>query len=463
MEPAMLKHRVLGQCEIIRREGAVWIVRSMASGQLFRFDSMQRREFEPDDSVPAPENPEPTAAPEIPTAPADVRHLRKAIESLRTGLPPHHSTIRHLALVSKTNGYRIERFLTDVQEGGAATVIRGAYGQGKSLMLSVIEDRALDAGFMVARTEIDASENQLNKPYHVYRDLMRNLKIPGGEGGAKGLATRTAELLDTASGWSRTRIGRVQHAEKWLKQKTGCRPLAWLLSDPRAPEQPLLLGLLAAEPNVPVADARRVHLRPGTPQDWPAFTAATQGDFASFVLSGIGRLAHEMGYKGLLLIFDEMEKWQDLNWAAQSQAGNLLGGLLWGATEPEGSRQPSRTPASIAHSGRAGGFQFSTVKRCYMGIVIAMTPRGEEGPENTWKRFGPIDFVDLYDFDMKSIREYVARLAPVYTAAYGIGAPPVDVIAERAIRAWRESGSQSTRIAMQSIVAAFDDWREDEA
>ena len=116
----------------------------------------------------------------------------------------------------------------------------------------------------------------------------------------------------------------------------GCRPLSRLLSDSGLMNKPTLLNLWNCDPSVSSPRGRAAHVWTPPPHFWPAFSAATQGDFASFLLSGLGRLARVLGFKGLLIIMDEMERWQDLNWAEQSKAGNLLGGLIWGATARQG-------------------------------------------------------------------------------------------------------------------------------
>jgi hypothetical protein len=113
--------------------------------------------------------------------------------------------------------------------------------------------------------------------------------------------------------------------QRWLLERLECSALAWLFSDPQFMNKESLLGLLECDPNVPVSVARQSHAYPPQPRQWPAFTAGTQGDFASYLLSGIGRLTRLLGYKGLIIIMDEMEKWNQLNWNEQCRAGNLLG------------------------------------------------------------------------------------------------------------------------------------------
>jgi hypothetical protein len=262
--------------------------------------------------------------------------------------------------------------------------LKGAYGEGKTFGLNLLEEMAREAGFITACTVIDAIENRLNKPHHIYRDLMRNLRLPDVHGqGARPLVQKLHKHLGHKC------PGNGHDREAWLKKEVGCFPLAWLLSDPRLPDKPELIGLLEGDPNCPVSRARNCHACPPVSRSWPAFTASTQGDFASFVLSGIGRLARTLGYKGLIVIMDEMEKWYELDWAEQSRAGNLLGGLIWGATADEGRRGMHDHPDILCHSGRCGGYPFTTERRSHLGIAIAMTPRDEDESEKIWSFYGP--------------------------------------------------------------------------
>jgi hypothetical protein len=343
-------------------------------------------------------------------------------------------------------------------------VIRGAYGQGKSFSLRLLEEAALATGFLVARTEIDACENQLNKPHKVYQELMRNLRVPERpEGGAAAIAC----LMASHHVARREQDISASQMRRWLEQQIDCKPLSWLLSDSGLPKKEALLGLLAGDPNVRVQDARRVHILPGLAQDWPNFTAGTQGDFACYLLSGLGKFARLSGFQGLVVILDEMEKWQDLNWRAQCQAGNLIGGLIWAATASAGNRhrhsywRPNeRYPERLTHSLRSGGYPFTTEPPCHLGLVIAMTPRfNDEGPEELWREFGPLEILDLRSFRPADVRAYVERAVQLYQQAYDIPPPDVTELGKRAVAAWAEAGDGSTRSAVKSVVQVLDDWR----
>lgn len=399
---------------------------------------------------------------------SEKRRLRRVFESLRNGLSPIHIDSRPFAVGIEDVQQKIENLLRDVAtKGGRAVVLRGAYGQGKTYCLQLLRQCALEEGFLVAGTEVDGFENQIQKPHFIYRSLMRSLSFPeGGIEGAQGLVLRTQEkvkqTLDSTTNEHRLAI----QVRELFNKEIQCRPLAWLLSGVMSKIKPELVGLLAAEPGTNLAAARRAHLLGGVPRDWPAFSSNTQGDFGSYLLSGIGRLARFLGYQGLIVILDEMEKWQELNWNAQCRAGNLLGGLIWGATAANGFRECRRLFRKCAHSemlfhsGLCGGHPFSTEDRCSLGVAIAMTPRGDDGPEQLWKGYGHLEIADLPAFGPTLLTKYLQRVFPSYCHAYGVRSATPNGLDEKALWLWRQRGDGSTRTAVQAVVSALDEWQQ---
>lgn len=453
-----LLHERLGLCELLRIEGTDWIVEA-AGGIRFRIPPDKRSQFQV--VQVAVQQPPKSLVPSTPAPPIahPGRHARRVIESLRIGLPSLDGHTRKLAVGFQDINRFIKGFLKNISEdGGAAMTLKGAYGQGKTFALTMLEEVAHECGFITARTEIDATENCLNKPHHIYHDLMRNLKIPGFSGqGVRQIAQKvTAHLQQHCP-------GNVLQRMQWLESHIGCYPLAWLLSDPQLTAKPELIGLLGADPNYPIGRARGRHALTPVPRTWPAFTAGTQGDFASFLLSGIGRVSRMLGYKGFIIIMDEMEKWHELNWAQQSQAGNLLGGLIWGATAEEGGREMYDQPDCIAHSHRCGGYPFTTERRCHTGIAIAMTPREYDVSDQLWSKYGPILQADVPTLSEMKLFQYCKCVVPLFAEAYGVDEPHPDElkdIASEALGLWRTHGELNTRYGVQAAIAAFDNWRD---
>lgn len=477
---AKLRHPQWGPCELVRVEATDWIVRIESTGIQYRISSERRGQFElvHEGPEPPPEEPKPHPPRRIVVRDnAAARNARRVIESLRIGLPSLDGSTRRLAVGFSEMQRLIDSFLRDIESnGGGAMIMKGAYGQGKTFALTMLEEIAHESGFVTVRTEIDAAENQLSKPHHIYRNLMRTFRLPDEEGdaGAIGLVERVCEVLSRQG--KKTARDRMQ----WLEEQIGCFPISWLLSDPAILSKPSLLGVFAGDPNYPVRHARMQHAIP-PPQkgrQWAVFRYGTQGDFGSFVLSGLGRLVRLIGYRGMLLVLDEMEKWFALDWREQSRAGNLVGGLIWAATADEGVRtcRGVRGNAStflsfcncdhcddLNHSSWCGGYPFTTNSRNHVGIAIAMTPRNHHDPEHLWSQYGPILVGEVPILTERRLIQYCQLVVPVVAEAYGLSPPTEDEleeIASEATQTWRMQGDMTTRTGVQSTIAAFDNWRD---
>lgn len=480
-----LRHPLLGACTLVRVEGTDWIVRVESNSVFHRIPAVKRSEFalaQQDSGLSAATS----VAPVIPTrsGPArepiartskrppthvnnfatphefgEKRHVRRIIESLRVGLPSLDGPSRKLAVGFDELSKLLGTFLcTDVAtDGGGALTLMGQYGQGKTFALQMLEDIALDQGFVVVRTEVDATENQLAKPHQLYRDLMRGMRFPNeGTKGPMGLAKRVHDHLQVHCRES------CYSQRVWLQQRINCEPLSWLLSEPRLLQRPEFVGLLEADPQYPASRVREMHRIPAQARIWPAFNAGTQGDFGSYLLSGIGVLCRLLGYQGLIIIFDEMEKWHELNWREQDRAGNLLGGLVWAATAELGRRQRGDQPKCLFHSGRCGGYPFSTHTRCYLGLAVAMTPRGDES-EYIWSRYGPVQIGQVPRLNDHKLAEYCQRVIPLFCNAYSLELPDEQTASKlinRARHLWRQAADLNTRSGVQAVIASLDEWRD---
>ena len=448
-----LRHSQWGPCQLVRVEATDWIVRVESTGVLYRVRSEARSQFEVVRNTPTPD----VAARSpiefvIPTS-AAARNARRAIESMRVGLPSLDGSTRQLATGFNETESLIRRFLRDIDsDGGGAMVLKGAYGQGKTFALTVLQEIALECGFVATRMEIDATENRLNKPHHIFRNLMRNVQVPGVAGpGVRELVSKTVELL------AKECPGDAFKRQQWLNEQLGCFSLGWLLSDPEIQRKPHLLGILECDPNYPAAWARMYHRNPPMARTWPAFSAGTQGDFASFILSGVGRLVRLLGFRGFIIILDEMEKWHELNWADQCRAGNLLGGLIWGATAEEGQRGRKDHPRILEHSQRCGGYPFTTEQRTHVGVAIAMTPRGEAAdPEGIWCQYGTILIGHVPKFNNEELVAYSRAVVPLFAKAFGVAGPNgagTEANSRRGTLNWRRHGDLMTRSGVQAVIA----------
>ncbi len=115
----------------------------------------------------------------------------------------------------------LDRFYQDVSAHGAAMVVRGAYGCGKTLTLQSAKAKALEKNFVCSETEIDSSEVRLDRAPAVYATLIRNLCFPDG---GRGLG----HLLDLFEKWlvaARAPQGPAQ-LYNWLESRIECSYLS---------------------------------------------------------------------------------------------------------------------------------------------------------------------------------------------------------------------------------------------
>ncbi len=116
----------------------------------------------------------------------DRRQARAMLQSLRDGQVPSSGASRLcVGREEIINGYR--QLLDDVTQGQAAVkFIRGDYGYGKSMLLRVFEEIALEKQFAVAKVSI-RSELPFNKLEEFYRKIAREISPERGEPGIAGL------------------------------------------------------------------------------------------------------------------------------------------------------------------------------------------------------------------------------------------------------------------------------------
>lgn len=106
-----------------------------------------------------------------------------AIESLRKGIPPT-GHLRHFT-VGRTD--QLKNLASTIQEREdhepAALLVQANYGAGKTHLLRLIREVALDAGFAVALVTVDSRSGvRFNRMDQVCSAVMREIEVPGRAG-----------------------------------------------------------------------------------------------------------------------------------------------------------------------------------------------------------------------------------------------------------------------------------------
>src|ERR1700722_8785036 len=251
--------------------------------------------------------------------------LRRAVERLRDGLFDPVAVNR--LTVEKD---RIEKVfskgLTAIEKGKSDPLcICGSYGQGKSHTLTYLNQLALSQGYATSVVQLDLREVPFHQFSTVYRSIMEKLSLPDGKkftNAWKNWADKDSlELLDTMPHRFRMtltamlyRTKRLTPKESLLKRNRAYRPKEngyWLYK--------ALMGYdIPAEHLKSVCKYREV-------EGYREQSLICRGNDSYFqMVQSLGMVLKEMGYKGLLLLFDEAESISQVRLGHRVKSYHLL-------------------------------------------------------------------------------------------------------------------------------------------
>ena len=326
-----------GQIVALFRNGAEWMVR-FESGLRFR---RPRHEFNGQQTASQPvmlqsrlsslpaSTPFPAMAP-MPRAQFEARQL---VEALRVGIAPAQH-IRELTIGLAAERADLAAALNCAhQAGGAVRAVVGDYGYGKTHLVELAAQEALQRGFLAATVSLDLTELPPHRSMDVYGGLMAQIRYPGRD--ERGLAL----LLEMAN----------QHPHA-LQQ---VRELAPVRDDP-------LAVALYAYANTPSSRQRKgwTQWLMGGRRDKAMNKSAPRGvKFPSiyrqganarqlaYLLGGVSVLARLVGYSGLCLLIDEAECYSLLRPLQRARADQFFQAVIYGALRDGQSRiHPDQLP-----------------------------------------------------------------------------------------------------------------------
>jgi len=218
--------------------------------------------------------------------------LRQTMEALRLGVVPAEY-VRDYTVGRDETLASIEEIL-DVQ--GGMRVLWGDYGSGKTHMLDITERIALERGYLTSRVVLDPNEVPPSHPRRLYSAIVERLRYPDDQG--HGLEPMLQKLA-----------GSAEHL----------RPEGHFYSRFFSP---FLHALESDDPdlvdwmrdyvdgcNMDVADGNARLARRG----WRGQRLLTMSDYRTYgrmythLLGTVAAWAQDAGYKGLFLLFDEVE------------------------------------------------------------------------------------------------------------------------------------------------------------
>lgn len=239
---------------------------------------------------------------------ADVFPIRRAIERLRDGLFDAVAVDR-LTMQEERIQKKFSQGLKDLECGSSGHLcICGSYGQGKSHMINYLNRHALSEGYATSVVQLDLREVPLHNLPIVYQFIMENLSLPDGLKLTKvwkQSAEKTSlEVLDAMPHRFQMILKamlkqnkQLSAKEKSLKKHANYRPREfgyWL--------EKALMGH-----NIPITNLKNaLKYREVEGYRDQSLTCRGNAPYVQMVQS-LGRLLKSMGYKGLVLFFDEAE------------------------------------------------------------------------------------------------------------------------------------------------------------
>jgi hypothetical protein len=393
------------------------------------------------------------------TAQLSQADAERVIESLRQGVPPA-GFVRTFTVGRRRELTELEATLAlPTGQRGAARLIRANYGSGKSHLLQVIREMALQAGYATALVTMDA-ENGVrgNRMDQVLGAICRALEVPGARGRS------VAPLFDafrlaTAPGeaaWIRERIsdgGDWSISEHLRSPAVFVALRAWVTSS--AHEQRELVADWLSYPDVYekghkkdlywdlVAFSGRPFRDPRP--EWEFYDGVFKFRAQSYqqswsALRDLDTVAKAAGFKGLVLLVDEFEDViQNLNNRAWQQSafaslfrffkGESFPGMAYFAVTPEFSH------------------------KCKSEL---MSRQVYDFPTHL---FDSLEYFEMSPVSERDLQELARRIRAVHAAAYGtddrdeLKDAQLDLLVRRLAR---RSSQDQTRQAIEGIVSALD-------
>lgn len=377
------------------------------------------------------------------------------MNALRGGVVPARG-LHHYAVGLEREMGVLRDQLQEVADGHSHVKgVRGAYGSGKTFVISRLAEEALSRNFVVSKVTLNRDAYSLHMLERLYQGVMQNLAVRGTEGGA--LPYLLDRWLDDAEEYAVTVRGIPEDDETALRTAVD-RRIQDLLGE-IAQERPSfaaalsayygahlardhalkrqIVGWLMADPNTSAREIAKVK------------GSVARTDAVAY-LSEFVRMMRHVGRSGLVIILDELDEMRKLRrnlresaWANLRDLVDRVGAgvpglylVLAGTPDvfdaPRGF--PDLTPLAQRFEDRTLGSPFPNLR----------------GPQLPLPRFGEAQLVEAME-----------RLQAIWEVAYDQKSRLPAGFAEELARGWTAKlGDRSPRVAIREFVGILDRLRD---
>jgi hypothetical protein len=405
-----------------------------------------RAQREPTTQSTTPRAQEPATPAPLPTpASLDRDHAWQMLEALRLGIVPAHGVQDYTVAREAEFGSLAALF----QAGRGCRVVWGDYGAGKTHLLDAAEQMAQADGLATARITLDPRENALHHPLRLYKRIAASIRMPRRTG--TGIELMVESLIDSRD--HLTPSGR--RASRFLS------PFLHALVHGDEEEIGWLRDYVHGD-NVASEEVNAVLGRLG----WGGERVLRLSDYRTYgrmFVHLVGTLAcwsADAGARGLVLLFDEVERVQALSGENRRYALEVL--RHYAAVTMQRDHL-AFDPETLYKGGHAVHRDLPLRFRDDqpLAVVFALTPL-----EEIEQQFASITASSDYGIRLPPlgagyVSELVRRLAGVYVRAHASFAPTSAALAsiEGDVAERLAEGEGSFREAVRATVFLLDTLR----
>lgn len=351
----------------------------------------------------------------------DRKSALRALEALRNGVP-NRDAVRAFGTTQPRAVDAFEQMLGALGSSNGPAVVEGLllsadFGVGKSHTLRLLEQLALQENFVVS-TVVVSKETPLHDPTRLFLAAVRNARIPDMRGEfVVNLATRSKarglafnEFMDWAL---RGQPHQIVEASALLFERV------------TTPEDTRLLVDYWSGEKIALADVRRMMKDTGIDAKAFELKQIKQADMAPVRFELVSRLARAAGYKGWIILFDEVELVARYSVLQRAKAYAQL--ARWVSAVPNQSIPGIGAVATISADYSIAALD----DRDLVQIPQRLRAKGDESSlallslSETGMNFIKTRALALDGPNSQTLASAVERLTGIYATAYGV-TPSVD-------------------------------------
>lgn len=321
------------------------------------------------------------------------------------------------------------------KQGGAVRAVIGEYGYGKSHIVELTAQEALEQNFLVAATSLDLYELPAHRAFDIYASLMRNLRYPDNdERGVEPLVERAVVL---------PRV--IEQLRSLTSQQND--PLAVALT---------ALGNTASSRQRKLwvqwlmGGRRQYVMTKAIPRDvrFPSiYRVGHNARQIAYLLSGMSVLARLLGYSGLAVLLDEAESYSLLRPYQRPKASLFFSAVIYAALR----ESQNRISAANFPQHRFRNYPLTYNDRQSLFFLFTVTHSDRRMPVDAWLDEEQILVLNP-QHSPQEIGHFLERVLVYHTRAYAYEAGERQRQIRRGAAEWLAQGMRNRRLSIRGIV-----------